>query len=134
VLGDILPGSAGEGYGHDLRTPHNFAIYLLGYTGLIGCGLYLMVLLAILRDLLRWPSSDAKDAALAAGASVIIMAVSGNLLETPFGAVPTYISIGILMTIAERQAMLVSPANGIRDSRLYQRLTTSAGVMRQPLC
>ncbi len=130
VLGDILPGSAGEGYGHDLRTPHNFAIYLLGYTGLIGCGLFVIVLLAILRDLLRWPSSDAKDAALAAGISVIIMAVTGNLLETPFGAVPAYISIGILMTIAERQATLLSPDNGNRGSRLHQRRTTSAVVIR----
>ncbi len=103
VLGDLLTGAAGEGYGHDLRTPHNFAIYLLGYTGLVGCLLYLMVVLAVLVEIARCPSSLVKDATLAAGASIMIMALAGNLLETPFGAVPAYTSIGVLLAVAQRQ-------------------------------
>lgn len=103
VLGDLLPGATGDGYGHDLRTPHNFAIYLLGYTGLVGCLLYLIVFLAVVLEVARCPPSLVKDATLAAGASVVIMALAGNLLETPFGAVPAYTSIGVLLAVAQRQ-------------------------------
>ena len=103
VLGDLLPGPSGQGYGHDLRTPHNFAVYLLGYTGLIGCALYLGLIGAILLAILECPVSAAKDAALASGLSVIVMAVSGNVLETPIGAVPTYLILGMLISMGQRQ-------------------------------
>ncbi len=103
VLGDILPGEYGTGYGHDLRTPHSFVIYLLGYTGLIGCALYSAFLLAMAFEIMRCPPSFLKDALMATSVSVIVMALSGNLFETPFGAVPAYTGIGMLLAAAQRQ-------------------------------
>lgn len=107
VLGDLLPGSSGEGYGHDLRTPHNFAIYLLGYTGLIGCALYLAVLSSIVFAILKCPPSLAKDAVIVSGVSAIIMALTGSVFETPFGAVPAYVCIGALLGVAQDQPAVV---------------------------
>lgn len=118
VLGDLLPGAEGAGYGHDLRTPHNFAIYLLGYTGLVGCVLYLLLLIAMMAEIVMCPSSLVKDATLAAGASIIVMALAGNLLETPFGAVPAYTSIGVLLAVAQRQPFR---SKGHMDPRLRVR-------------
>lgn len=117
VLGDLLPGETGSGYTHDLRTPHNFGIYLLAYTGLIGAALYLALLVAIAFELSRCPASHAKDAAIACGVCTIAMAVSGNLLETPFGAVPAYCAVGTFLAAAwapqaARAAVRSRPAPG----------------------
>lgn len=116
VLGDILPGEVGSGYTHDLRTPHNFAIYLLAYTGLVGAALYLALLIAIAFELYRCPPSFAKDATIAVGVAVIAIALSGNLLETPFGAVPVYALIGMLLTESQRATAadrVLNRSNGI---------------------
>ena len=91
-----------SGSSEALRTPHNFAIYLLGYTGLVGCALYLCVLLGFAREVINCTDSRSKDAIIAGGLSVLVMALSGNLLETPFGAVPIYLVFGILLGVARK--------------------------------
>jgi hypothetical protein len=100
-LGSLKIGGV-SGSTEVLRTPHNFAIYLLGYTGLAGCALYVCVLLTFLAEVVRCPDSPVRDGLMAGGLSVLVMAVSGNLLETPFGAIPTYLAMGMLLGLARR--------------------------------
>ncbi len=99
-LGSLLTGIAG--FNDTLRTPHNFAIYLLGYTGLVGCALYACLLLAFIAEVARCPGSPVRDGIIAGGLSVMLSALSGNVLETPFGAVPTYLMFGILLGLARQ--------------------------------
>jgi len=99
-LGSLM--SAREGFNESIRTPHNFAVFLLGYTGFVGCALYAWLLLAFIADVIRCPGSRIKDGIIAGGIGVIVMGLSGNLFETPFGAVPTYLAFGILLGLARK--------------------------------
>jgi len=110
-LGSLMKGASG--IDESLRTPHNFAIYLLGYTGLVGCAFYACILLAFIAAVVRCPNSPIKDGIIAGGLSVLVMALSGNLFETPFGAVPSYLAFGILLGLAREW----KPTSSGRSSR-----------------
>jgi O-antigen ligase len=80
-----------------LRTPHNFAIFLLGYTGIIGLFLYCMLTLALVIQVGRCPRSRQKAGIVAVGLAITIGVLVENSLETPFAAIPTYLTLGILL-------------------------------------
>lgn len=102
----------GHGYGfslgtliHDqeVHTPHNFGVYLLGYTGYVGAALFVGLILALLmafRALDRGPFRTFLFAQLAA---TLIVAAFGNALETPFLAVPFYLVMGLAYGCARSQ-------------------------------
>jgi hypothetical protein len=91
-LGTLMPENALA-----LRTPHNFGVFLLGYTGITGLFLYSLLALAFTVQVARCPPSRTKIAVVAAGVATIIAALSENYLETPFAAIPTYLTLGMLL-------------------------------------
>ncbi len=102
ILGDLVQDDVAMGQG--VRTPHNFAIYLLGYTGLIGCALFLGILVSIACEVAKTPPSFMKDAIIVGGVGILVLALSGNLFETPIGAVPVYLTIGMMISVAQKKA------------------------------
>jgi O-antigen ligase len=84
----------------DLRTPHNIFFYALGYGGWIGVTLFGLLLIALAR--LLWRSYRASGDPF--GLVVLVMGYAiasfGNYLETPFGAVPFYLLLGLAATPA----------------------------------
>jgi hypothetical protein len=101
----------GHGYGfslgtlihEDVRAPHNFGVYLLGYTGYIGAALYIGLLFAFVmafRALGRGPFRSFLFAQLAV---TLLIASFGNGLEAPFLAVPFYLLMGLAYGFARSQ-------------------------------
>lgn len=118
---DAVTGVLGNGYGYELfrlgknvpestRTPHNAFFYALGYSGWLGVtviGLlwtYLAYRLWIVR---RWTG---ENYGLVLGVFALSLGMFGNWFETPFGALPTYLLLGL--SIAPLQAL-----DGLTPSR-----------------
>ncbi len=93
----------GHGYGfslgtlihEDVRTPHNFAIYLLGYTGAIGLALYAGFVLALFGAIRGLPKGPFRRFLFGQATVTLVVASFGNGLETPFVAVPFYLVTGL---------------------------------------
>lgn len=78
----------------DIRSPHNIALYVLSYEGLVGLALFAAVLCGVARML--WRAFDApRTFGLAFGAAVVTIAAFSNYLEAPFGAIPFYTILGL---------------------------------------
>ena len=98
LVGDIV------GYDEDLRSPHNFALYLLGYTGFVGLLLFTGLIGSFLLTILRLQASSHKTFLLSFLGCVLTLALFGNALETPFVAVPFYLLTGWAFGIASGRA------------------------------
>lgn len=81
----------------DLRTPHNIFYYALGYTGWIGVTLFFAIQGTC--GILVWRAYKITGQAfgVAFWASTLFTAFFGNAFETPFGAIPAYLIIGIIV-------------------------------------
>jgi O-Antigen ligase len=81
----------------DLRTPHNIFYYALGYTGWIGVTLFFAIQGAC--GVLVWRAYRITGQAfgVAFWASALFTSFFGNAFETPFGAIPAYLIIGIIV-------------------------------------
>jgi hypothetical protein len=81
--------------GTDIRTPHNIALYALGYTGWIGLVLFLALQFSVL--VLAWKTYRAtgQSWALAFWGAGLVSAFFGNSLESPIGAIPFYLFLGL---------------------------------------
>lgn len=110
-----------------LRSPHNFLLTLVGRTGLVGLGLWLTLLVTWLV-----PAFRATRATLQAGRdeeadyllwllvyalAIVLAALFGVVLESPFGAIPCYLLFGMsLRASAEAMAHAAARAQ-VRLSR-----------------
>jgi hypothetical protein len=92
----------------DLRTPHNVFYYALGYSGWIGVAIFFSLQTAC--GLLLWRAYTVTGQAwgLAVWASGLVAAFFGNVMETPSGAIPFYLTMGLV--VGPALAALKSPA------------------------
>jgi hypothetical protein len=81
----------------DVRTPHNIFYYALGYSGWFGVFIFFALQLACASMLWRVYRLTGQAYGLALWASVLIAAFFGNVLETPFGAIPIYLTMGLFI-------------------------------------
>ena len=96
----------GEGYGYpladligyherDLRTPHSVFFYALGYGGWVGVIIFLLLQAALGRTLWQaWRISGLPFGPVL-WAAFLTGALFGNAFETPFGAIPFYLLVGL---------------------------------------
>lgn len=95
----------GIGEGRPVRSPHNIAVTIFARTGLIGLGLWLLVLgtclTALIRSTVAYHRSGNRDEELF-GAWLIVyvltmlqVALLGVVLESPFGAAPFFWVLGV---------------------------------------
>jgi hypothetical protein len=85
------------GQAADIRTPHNVFYYALGYTGWVGVALFGLLQLAILRVLWRAFRVGQQVIGVVWWAAGISTAFFSNFFETPFGAIPFYLLMGMAM-------------------------------------
>ncbi len=83
--------------GMDLRTPHNIFYFALGYSGWAGVCIFFALQISCFMMLWRLYRVTGQAFGLAAWASTLFAAFFGNVLETPSGAIPLYIMIGLLV-------------------------------------
>lgn len=94
----------------DLRTPHNWFMYALGYGGWIGVLVFSFFLLAL--GYLLWRSD--RLTGIAFGLPVLVASVTvatfSNFFETPYAAIPTWVIAGMAIAPA------VLAAGGARET------------------
>ncbi len=98
-----FPLGALAGFGTDLFTPHNFVIFLTGYTGIVGALIFFGLLFSLLKTFLRLSPSSLKTFLISQLAATLILALFGNALETPFVAAPFYWIMGLAYGLAKDQ-------------------------------
>jgi hypothetical protein len=81
----------------DVRTPHNIFYYALGYSGWIGVVIFFALQLACLSMLWRAYRLTGQAFGLAVWIATLIEAFFGNVMETPTGAIPLYLLIGLIV-------------------------------------
>jgi hypothetical protein len=98
-LGNLVPYMRGA----ETRSPHNVFFYALGYSGLFGVVLFFSLQVQLL--LLEWRVFRVTGSLF--GLLVIVEALTaaffGNLFETPFGAIPVYLLVGLTAAPLLRQ-------------------------------
>lgn len=102
---DFLADSGGRahlGNGVRLRSPHNYLIGTYARLGLVGLGLLLALLAVGAREVVRLRARAADDFLLSFAVifpvAFFVSAVFGVELETPFGAVPFFWCLGVLLS------------------------------------
>jgi hypothetical protein len=95
-LGAFMP------HGEDIRTPHNYVIYLIFYTGAIGLALFHLLILGLITRGLAVPNRNFRATIVGITLLTCVMALVGNLFETPFAAIPFYLLCGVLIGLDYR--------------------------------
>ncbi len=85
------------GPGVVIRSPHSMFYYALGFGGWVGLLLFVTVNLMILRSLWRNYRQTGFSFGLALFVGTLTAASAGNMLETPFGAIPYYALMGLCL-------------------------------------
>jgi hypothetical protein len=81
----------------DVRTPHNIFYYALGYSGWIGVVIFFALQIACALMLWRVYRITGQSYGLAFWAASLSAAFLGNVMETPMGAIPFYLTIGLIV-------------------------------------
>ncbi len=118
------PGRAlvGHGYGYPLasleghiepfvRTPHSLFYFTLGYTGWSGVAVVAVFHLVLVRLLWRVATSMGEPFGIVYWSLGMVLALFGNFFETPYGAVPFYLLVGLVLGrwLAWGQARAIPP-------------------------
>lgn len=126
----------GLGYGYPLAslvshvppnviTPHNVFMYALGYTGWVGVAVFALFQYALASCLWAVRRTTGDSFGFIYWAMAMAFALFGNLLETPFGAIPLYLVAGIslapLLKHEHPADSQLLPATGRRGSGLPVR-------------
>jgi hypothetical protein len=90
-LGDLVPSLRGE----DIRTPHNIFFYVLGYTGWFGVALFAVFLSSLLHLMWRTYRLTGQPFGIILWVAGVSSACFGNLFESPSGAIPFYLFMGM---------------------------------------
>lgn len=112
VHSDWITTWFGHGYGYPLvnlvpyleganiRTPHNVFLYALGYGGWLGLALFVVLQLVLVRLLWNAWRITGQPIGLMFWAFALTKATFDNFFETPFGAIPTYLLVGLAIAPA----------------------------------
>jgi hypothetical protein len=100
----------------DIHTPHNFAVFCLYYTGVIGLVCYCMILIAIFVSGQKIADPVLRTLVPGVLVATLLIASTGDCFETPYGAVPFYLFTGAIFGVARAsQKMVMRSPTGIRS-------------------
>jgi hypothetical protein len=98
-LGDLVPYLAGD----VIRTPHNIFFYALAYGGWLGVAIFFGLQLALAELLLKAYRLTGQPFGLAYWAIALTEAFFSNFFETPYGAIPFYLLLGLSVAHTGRE-------------------------------
>lgn len=84
----------------DIRSPHNIFFYVLAYSGWIGVIIFIAFELSIFLVLFKQYCVTGEYWGIIVWAMYLSKSFFGNVLETPFGAIPFYFLIGIGISLS----------------------------------
>jgi hypothetical protein len=96
--------------GQDIHTPHNITIYCIYYTGWVGMFIFFLLIFAIWNTGMHLGFAEMRALYSAVFWSTLLVAITGNCLETPFGAIPLYLLLGVIVGIDRRMVAIVKQA------------------------
>ena len=89
--------------GQELHTPHNFVIYAIYYTGVIGLIVFSAMIITLFFSSWRIPDPSVRLLQMSHVAMMCMVAFVGNMFETPIAAVPFYLLSGVCLGLEEGQ-------------------------------
>jgi hypothetical protein len=93
----------------DLRTPHNIFFFALGYSGWIGVVLFFSLQASILGMVWRLYKLTGQSHGIVVWAMTLTAAFFGNSFESPMGAIPYYMIMGLIIApIVHRKRAVVA--------------------------
>ncbi len=90
--------------GQDIHTPHNISIYCIYYTGYLGLAIFFLMLFAMWLAGTRVEDPLLRTLYSSVFWCTLLVAITGNYLETPFGAIPFYLLEGVLIGLDQKMA------------------------------
>jgi hypothetical protein len=81
----------------EIRTPHNVFFYALGYSGWVGVVLFFSLQATVGSLVWRAYRLTGQPFGLAFWAAALLSAFFGNVMETPSGAIPFYLTLGLII-------------------------------------
>lgn len=90
--------------GQDIHTPHNISIYCIFYTGYIGLAIFFLMLFGMWLTGTRMEDPLLRVLYSSIFWCTLLVAITGNYLETPFGAIPFYLLQGVLIGLDQKIA------------------------------
>ncbi len=117
----------------EIHTPHNFSIYCIYYTGWMGLVIFCFFLVALLVRARRIEDRPLRSAMLGVIWSTMMVAVTGNCFETPFGAIPFYLFCGLGLGFAQAAREPVTEPRQARNSRRQIATPRSFAGYRTPV-
>ncbi|MCU1260362.1 MAG: hypothetical protein JWO80_3247 [Bryobacterales bacterium] len=90
-LADVVPYLRGD----DIRTPHNILFYVLGHTGWLGVALFAIFLASLLHLMWRTYRLTGQLFGVLLWVAGVSSGCFGNLFESPSGAIPFYLFMGM---------------------------------------
>jgi O-Antigen ligase len=100
-LGDLVPYLAGD----VIRTPHNVFFYALAYGGWLGVAIFFTLQLTLAQLLLKAHQLTGRPFGLAYWAMALMVGFFSNFFETPLGAIPFYLLLGLSIAHASHELM-----------------------------
>jgi hypothetical protein len=92
-LKDLVPYLKSQ----EIRTPHNIFFFALGYSGWIGVALFFSLQISICIMLWRVYKLTGQSYGVAVWACDLAGAFFGNTFESPMGAIPFYLTMGLII-------------------------------------
>jgi hypothetical protein len=83
--------------GQEIHTPHNFVIYAIYYTGVIGLVIFAAMILSVFASSYYIPDPSVRLLQMSHVAMMCMVALVGNMFETPIAAVPFYLLSGVCL-------------------------------------
>jgi hypothetical protein len=106
----------------DIRSPHNIFYFALAYSGAIGVALFFWLQISLLLLLWRTFKQTGQIFGVVFYVSTLVGAFFGNFLETPQGAIPTYLVAGFAIAglFSERGDQVRNPRQREERAIEYQ--------------
>jgi hypothetical protein len=105
--------------GTDIHTPHNISIYCIYYTGYIGLVVFLFLLYAMWLVGSQLKDDRLRTIYMASFWCTLLVAITGNCLEAPFGAIPIYLFLGVVIGLDRKIAAENKILRRLRAEQAY---------------
>ena len=143
---DAATTAIGHGYGfpltnlvaylrseEELRTPHSVFYYTLGYTGWIGVAVFAALQAGLAIVMWRVYCATGQPFGLVFWLMALIGAMFGAVFETPMGAIPHYLMLGMAAASLVSPAVFEVDAESAREwrPRLFRGIAVMAGAGRR---
>lgn len=120
-IGEFVPSG-----GEEIRTPHNIVVFSMFHTGVIGVATLALLIASLFLGAVMIQDPNIRALALAMILMNCMQSMVGDLFETPFGAIPCYLLVGILLKMPPWPPALMARRRGFEPAMYQQPMVIQA--------